>query len=74
VPSMIRWLLIALPFPRAPLLPCVKRVAEALSLHFSPAFATRVTRRRGQAGFLALGRGGVLCSTLSTPRRESTSG
>ncbi len=43
---------------------------------FLPGFVTRVTRRRGQTGFLALGRGGVLfsCSTLSTPERENTSG
>ena len=38
------------------------------SLHISPDFATRATRRRSQAGFLASGRAGVLYCTLSTPR------
>jgi hypothetical protein len=38
-----------------------------LSPHFSPGFVSRATRRRGQAGFLTRGRGGVLCGTLSTP-------
>jgi len=38
------------------------------SPHFSPGFVTRATRRCAQLGFLIFGRGGVLCSTLSTRR------
>jgi len=43
-------------------------MTHSVSLHISPGFVTRATRRRGQVGFLALGRGGLFCNTLNTSR------
>jgi hypothetical protein len=42
--------------------------------HISPTFVARATRRRAQLGFRPEGRGVVLDSTSSTPKRENTAG
>ena len=49
-------------------------VELAPSPHISPAFVARAARRCAQWGFRPEGRGGVLDSTPSTPRRENTAG
>ncbi len=50
------------------------RLLAAASPHFSPGFVSRAARRHVQWGFRSEGRGGVLDSTSSTPRRENTAG
>jgi len=43
-----------------------------ISSHISPGFVARAARCRAQWGFRPEGRGVVLDSTSSTPRRENT--
>jgi hypothetical protein len=52
----------------------VRRNRRAPSLHFSPAFVARSTRCRAQRRLRPEGRGVVLDSTSSTPRRENSAG
>ncbi len=44
------------------------------SLYFSPDFMARASRCRAQRRFRSEGRGVVLDSTSSTPKRENTAG
>ncbi len=51
-----------------------ERSPRGASLHFSPGFVARTARCSARWGFRPEGRGVVLNSTPSTPRRENTAG